>query len=886
MTPERWQQVKSTLGDALEQPTKDRASFLASSCTDDTSLRREVQSLLDQPPDEFETVANVIGITRAAPTGSTGVGLHVGSYQLLHELGRGGMGTVWLAKRADQQFEKLVAIKLLKRGTDTDEVLRRFQAERQILARLEHQYIARLFDGGVTDDGLPYFVMEYVEGKLLTEFCRAHSLGVEERLRLFLKICEAVQFAHQNLVVHRDLKPGNILVTEEGEPKLLDFGIAKLLASAEAAPEVTMIEQQRLTPAYASPEQVRGDSITTISDVYTLGTVLYEVLTGQTAHRFSTPHPPPTDLLRVVTQQEPLRPSAAATDPVIQRRLRGDLDNIILKALRKEPARRYLGVGSFSEDIRRHLQHRPIVARKATFGYRTTKFVQRNKIGVATAALVLLTLVGGIIGTASQARRANRRFNDVRRLAHSVLFDYHDAIASLPGSTPVREKLVRDSLAYLDRLAQEGGSDRSLQREIASAYLKVGDVQGRPNFPNLGDATGALESYRKALRFCERLVAAEPVDAELKSEVAATYTRIGEVLRNGGNLNAAVESNRKAVAVMEDVAAHTNKADVREALALSYVTLGDVLGNPYTANLGDVNGALEKYRHALAIREKIMTEEPGNPERRRWAAVSHQRLGNMLQTIKNPAGALEHYRKALAIDDSVLQKNPNDTFSQRSVGIDYQLLALASLEAGDLEQARDFQAKNIAIWEQMAQVDTKNAVAQSDLALGYSRMIAVLAKTGDTAGAINYYEKSMAILTELLAREPNNTTQLMALRGNYMRMADLFLSIGDTNGALEHARKELTIDDQMLAINPASADAHRNQAIAHAQSGQADKLAAKKPATPSDQQRQNWGNAGAEFRRSIEIWQNIAAKAGLAGTDVAKLDEVTKELAICEDALR
>ena len=495
MTSERWQQVKSILAAALEQPgEKDRAAFLATACGNDTALRREVESLLSQPVDEFESVAGMIGIGSADLLPSVDIGRQVGNYELVRELGRGGMGTVWLARRADQQFEKLVAIKLLKRGTDTDEVLRRFQTERQILARLEHPNIGRLLDGGITDDDLPYFVMEYVEGRAVTEFCGEQALSIEERLRLFLKICGAVQFAHQNLVVHRDLKPGNILITQDCEPKLLDFGIAKLLAAGEVALTVTLSEHQRLTPAYASPEQVRGEPITTVSDVYALGALLYEILTGQNAHRFSVPRPPPTELLRVVTQEEPVRPGAAATDASIARRLRGDLDNIILKALRKDPARRYTGVGAFSADIQRHLENQPVTARKDTLSYRASKFVQRNKIGVALALLVLFTLLGGIIGISWEAQRANRRFNEVRALAHSVVFEYHDAIANLPGSTAVREKLVRDSLQYLDSLAKDAAGDRSLQREMAAAYLKIGDIQGAPYLPNIGDTEGAAIS--------------------------------------------------------------------------------------------------------------------------------------------------------------------------------------------------------------------------------------------------------------------------------------------------------------------------------------------------------------------------------------------------------
>jgi serine/threonine protein kinase len=481
VSPERWQQVKATLSAALEQADgKERAAFLENACRDDTSLRREVESLLAQPEDEFESVSQMIGSTSSKGE----AGRRVGAYELARELGRGGMGAVWLAHRADQQFEKVVAIKLLKRGTDTDEVLRRFQFERQILARLEHPNIARLLDGGMTDDGLPYFVMEYVDGKPLTDFCTSAALTLEERLRLFLKICAAVQFAHQNLVVHRDLKPGNILVTEDCEPKLLDFGIAKLLESDDETLAVTMAEHQRLTPAYASPEQVRGEPITTVSDIYSLGTLLYEILTGQNAHRFSTSRPPPTELLRVVAEQEPIRPSAATADPATKRRLRGDLDNIILKALRKEPARRYAGMGSFAEDIRRYLENRPVTARNTTPWYRAGKFIQRNKTASAAAALILVTLLAGIVATTyemqvarKERKRAERRFNEVRGIANSLMLELHDAIKNLPGAMAARQLVIQRALQYLDSLAGEPGADLSLKSELAKAYEKVGELQ-------------------------------------------------------------------------------------------------------------------------------------------------------------------------------------------------------------------------------------------------------------------------------------------------------------------------------------------------------------------------------------------------------------------------
>ncbi len=438
MTPERWQRTKEIVADALEKNAPQRSAFVARACQGDTDLLREVESMLAHADEETRFGPCLEDLGRSVT--DTLVGQMAGSYRITREIGRGGMGTIYLAHRADEEFEKEVAIKLLKRGTDTDEVMRRFRAEREILARLEHPNIARLLDAGTTGSGLPYFVMEYVAGTRVTDYCFAQNLSIRARLELFRKICGAVQFAHQNLIVHRDLKPANILITAEGEPKLLDFGIAKLLAPDGDSFQATQLDQQRLTPSNASPEQVRGDVITTVSDVYALGVLLYEMLVGHSPHRFTGAHPSATELWRVIGETTPVRPSAAARDPQVARHLSGDLDDILLTALRKEPARRYAGVGSFAEDIRRYLDQKPVHARPATIGYRAEKFFQRNRAATIAAGLALVALLGGTtisIWSAtlarSEARRAERNFQDVRQLTNSFLFEIHDAIAMLPG---------------------------------------------------------------------------------------------------------------------------------------------------------------------------------------------------------------------------------------------------------------------------------------------------------------------------------------------------------------------------------------------------------------------------------------------------------------------
>src|SRR5436190_5900035 len=473
MTGERWKQVEALFEQALELPEEERPGFFNRTCNGDEELRREVESLLDSHVragsfiDKRSLFFSDDLAQEAAGTVTTGE--LIGPYRVVRELGRGGMGAVYLAERADEQYKKQVAIKVIKRGMDTDSVLRHFRNERQILASFDHPNIARLFDGGTTEDGLPYFVMEYIEGIPIDKYCDAQGLSLSERLKLFREVCAAVIYAHRHTVIHRDVKPSNILVTNDGMPKLLDFGIAKILQLGDGAePLMTVAGMRPMTPEYASPEQVRGEPVTTASDVYSLGVVLYELLTGTSPYRF-TSHAP-REVERAITQQEPTRPSTATalhrnqySEISNQKLLRGDLDNILLMALRKERERRYQSVEQFSEDIRRHLESRPVLARKDTTAYRAAKFIRRNKAATIAATLVFLSLVAGLVATTWEANRAKRRFNDVRQLAHSVLFDYYDAIKDLPGATRARERLVKDALSYLDSLAGEAAGDSPLQ---------------------------------------------------------------------------------------------------------------------------------------------------------------------------------------------------------------------------------------------------------------------------------------------------------------------------------------------------------------------------------------------------------------------------------------
>jgi len=404
LAPAQWERLKRILEQALQEETPAaRLAAVENLCADDAGILAEAKSLLRQSEEILSGEKSdplEAGATEGAALlrGDSVRERRVGAYRLVEETGRGGMGTVYLAERADGCFEKRVAIKIIKRGTDTDEVLRRFEAERAIRARLDHPNIARLMDAGTTDEGLPFFVMEYVDGKSILRFARERQMPVRDRIELFLKVCAAVEFAHEARVIHRDLKAGNILVNEAGEPKLLDFGIAKLLATEPADAEATITWQQIFSPACASPEQVRGERATAASDVYALGALLYELLSDRPPHIFTDGAPSRAELNRVVCETDPALPSAAALEPATGRILRGDLDAIVLRALTKEPGERYSSVGALATDLQRYLAGEPVRARRLTPAYRVARFTARNRrallrVGLATVGIIAAALI-------------------------------------------------------------------------------------------------------------------------------------------------------------------------------------------------------------------------------------------------------------------------------------------------------------------------------------------------------------------------------------------------------------------------------------------------------------------------------------------------------------
>ena len=739
MTPDSWRQVRQILEQALELTAARRPAYLESACAGNTALRREVETLIaaDEQAGTGFLAGNAVeaSTTLAAPEEPVSLaGARIGPYQIVEEIGHGGMGTVYRAVRADDQYRKQVAIKVVRAGLGDEFRVHRFRAERQILANLDHANIARLLDGGTTEDGRPYVVMEYIEGQSIDEYCDQRKLAVAERLNLFRTVCSAVAYAHQRLVIHRDIKPANILVTKDGEPKLLDFGIAKILDSEDSGAEQTVTVMRLMTPEYASPEQVRGEPITTASDVYSLGIVLYGLLTGQ--RPYGRASRVARDIVQAVIETEPEKPSASITradtataqiasetrDEVpekLQRRLRGDLDNIVLKALRKEPERRYASVEQFSEDIRRHLEGLPVIARPDTFFYRSSKFVRRHKAGVAAAIVVLLTLVVGLAVTVhetfiarAERAKAEQRFNDLRKLANSLLFEVHDAIQTLPGATPARKLIVDRALQYLDALAKEAKGDLSLQRELGAAYEKVGDVQGGFRSSNLGDVPGSIASYRKSLAIREAVVAADPANVAAQRELIISHGKLSDAFTGVGDAAGSLRELRQLLPIAERLSAADpkNLAD-RRTLALAYLDYGWK-----SSDASNWKSGIEDCRKAASMLESLAAADPGDTRTGRVLALAYERIGDLLSHFgKQHAESLAMHRKALTIEESLLKNDAQNTGLRRlkaweTIDIGDQMRALGDA-AGALAKYRE----GLNILRALSLADPKNVQFQKDL---------------------------------------------------------------------------------------------------------------------------------------------------------------------------
>jgi len=763
---ERWERVQKLFHDALELEPGAREALLAAA---DPGLADEARSLLAAHDDASRFLATppMARFGRGPSPGDK-----IGPYRIDEEIGHGGMGVVYRATREDGSFTKEVAIKLIDPGMRSEEILKRFWAERQILALLEHPHIARLIDGGSTEDGSPYLVMEYVSGTTILDYCDEQRLAVDARLALFLQVCDAVQFAHQRLVVHRDLKSDNILVTADGSPRLLDFGIAKLLSpQGEQAGTLTLPMNRMLTPDYASPEQIRGEPATVSGDVYSLGVILYELLSGARPYRFTTRTP--EEILHVITQAEPALPSAAAarspagaaaerrrdTTSRLRRRLAGDLDYVTLKALEKDPARRYGSVDQLAQDLRRHLDGLPVLARGRSTAYLVSRFVRRHRAAVVTTGLVVLTLVAGLAGTAWQAQvagrerdRAKRRFEDVRQLAHAVVFDLHDAIANLPGSTKARETLVTHALRYLDGLSREAKGDASLEHELAIAYSKIGDVQGRPMFPNLGHTTEALKSYDKAMALLEDVTQAVPESTSYLHNWIVTSQRRADLLNTMGRPAEALKETQACRRRIEgQLAQHPGDLVFQNDLCVAYGRLANMMQQG-----ADTSGAIEVCKNYVTLVEGLFRSHPDDAGYRRGALIACTKMAELRGMRGERDSAVVYYRRAEGLAKEAAAAQPDNTDAIRDLSIVYGAHGLFLADVGDVDSALAVYGNGQRIAEELAAKDPDNALQQSDVAAGHYDIGTMLMKGRRYRDANGRFQEAFERYERLAAADTGN----------------------------------------------------------------------------------------------------------------------------------
>ena len=767
MTDLNWQKVKDLFAMAIEQPADLRRQFLKSHCGEDGALLNEVLSLIDASSESDNVIENNI-IDLAAKIGASETDLvdqHFGSYRIIREIGSGGMGTVFLAERDDGEFSRQVALKIVRQSVADREIIARFISERQILANLHHPNIAVLLDGGVSERGEPFLAMEYVDGRSLIEYAETNRLTIAERLGLFLKICSAVSYAHRHLVVHRDIKPSNILVTADGEPKLLDFGLAKAFESDTSKTQTAM---RAFTPAYASPEQIHGKNITTSSDIYSLGVVFYELLTGCKPLDFDKKSF--DEIIQTLNNVDPIRPSsigrARQTGPISQS-LRGDLDNIALTAIRKEPERRFRTVDDLAEDIERHLKGRPISARPNTAGYLAGKFVRRNKIAVSAAALIVLSLIAGLtfsLWEADRARRerdrAEKRFQDVRKLSNSLLFEISPKLDRLPGSIEARELLVQKAVEYLDSLAAESQTDTGLRAELASGYEKIGDLQGNIDKPNLSDFAGAISSFEKARAIRQAL----PADSENEFRLAKSY-RITSSIRNRQNdVKGALNDAEMAKSVFSDLISRSaDSLDYRVSSIEAEIEHGQIFSfnNRYAE-------AIPLFRESDTALAKF---DPSGMDIRKLLAKNYAYLGNALSWDGQQPEAEAEMSKALAISEKLGAEFPNDSEIQATLWQTYTL-ASSIYEDSQNELSLDLAQKALKTAETAVASDKADSQATYDLARALSRAGILLAKLDRNADALRNLQRSEKILTDLIQREPKNVIYQRDLGKLYVRFGD------------------------------------------------------------------------------------------------------------------
>lgn len=879
-----WSQVKALFDAVRDLPPAEARAELRRLTDPQGEIAAEVESLLAAHWSATSFLEKPPAVEASERPPDPLIGSVIGPYRVVREISRGGMGVVYFASRADEQFHQNVAIKVLRAGTP--DIADRFRTERRILAALDHPGIARLLDGGALPDGRPYFVMELVDGMPIDEYCRHTNPPLKERLRLVADLCAAVQYAHQHLVIHRDLKPSNVLVTTTGQAKLLDFGIAKLLDDSIEQAALT-VDAYPMTPRYASPEQLRGKPVSTATDVYALGVLLFELLTGR------GPYTVTSDVAaewgRAILDQDPTAPSAAArarsaasgpgatgVAPVSARLLEGDLDTILLKALQKSPQRRYSSALALAEDIERHLDGRPVSAKPDTLWYRVGKFARRNRaaVGASAAALLLLVAAFGVTFwqyrvAARERALAQRRFSDVRQLANTFIFEVHDAIRDLPGSTAARARIVGTAVTYLDRLNQEAAQDDDLAREVAAAYERLAGVQGQGGSANLGDGASAVANQQKALALRATRAARRPTDAQARLEQAETESRLAGLM---GDSKEAMAHAMHAVELVETTP--TGAAPLRPSPTLAgiyYELASKRLG------AGDINGAVTLFEKNIELLEAALqgTKDPGVAGvARNNLALTNKRLGAVLGMNDRVQDAFVRYRRALAIEEAALASNPNSASLRRAVSVSYSELGWLERRSGNLDVALANFEKAREIREALHRADPANRDMTWMLSGTLLRIGSLQAQRKQWTDARAWLERAAEMRETFSKQSASREGGLDGVVEVINELGHLEMQAGNPRTGAVHFRHGL---DLLASATVQTSTRRTVRASLSASLGWAEQTLAS--TLPNPVRCMALDRARRAFDAAVTLWRELEASGSLFASDASRMAEVNKLLA-------
>ena len=827
LATERFHRVEAIVTEALAAPHEQRAELIEAQCGTDSALADEARSLLEACEAEERMMASC----RRQPDGGRDVPpdrKRVGPYEIDRLLGRGGMGAVYLAHRADGHFEQKVAIKLIDVPLASDLFRERFRQERQILAGLQHPYIARLLDGGVTAEGELYLAMEYVDGVPIHRYCEERHLIQAERIELFLRACEAVQFAHQNFIVHRDLKPDNILVAGDGTPRLLDFGTAKLLSPSldNQDSQFTRMGCLSFTPQYASPEQVLGNPITTATDTYSLGVLLYLLLTGEPPYELK--EATTGEMLRVICEEAPRKPSHEANS---SKPLDGDLEAILLKALRKEPRERYLTAERLGDDLRAYIEGRPVAARRGSMRYLAGKFIRRHRWSLAAATVLLVTLLAGVAGVAWQATIANRerraadeerrkaeaRSADLRQLSNSLLTELDDAIQQIPGSTGAQKLLVTSVLQHLDRMAADAHGDRQTQLDLASAYTRLANLQGSAYDQNLGDTSGALVSANKAIALSAPFAGPNSRDREAIHALANAELSRSGILTLTASMQETVASTQAAIANYERLTAFNNiTPDEMHDMANGYNLLGDELGLATEGSLDDLPAALAAYRKTIDMGSRALNIDPNLMSARNGQIRTERKIVEV-EMESDPGQALEDALTGLQQISALPHADRESLPMQRAHSVLLLDEAYNLVELGRYAEANEVQAGAVQLKQRLVAADPQDMRALSDLNTGLSYSSrnflteadpALTSSASDRRQALISAERSLteeaAVSGKLMKQEGSESAWKLFLADAQINLGSVQFMLHRGGNSAELVKKGLATYKDLIKKNPAS----------------------------------------------------------------------------------